>query len=296
MQSQELVSYKSTDILKPEVFSALSVHDYLKRYFSWKKSESPSFSLRSVARKLSFKSQSHFAMIVRGERLPQPETLKSISELIGHTDREYEYLLSLLLFQKAKSTKEKLRLGVILTKQRSTTDDLVLEVDGLAIFERWYHIAILEMTLMAGFVPDERWIADRLGSTISPNMVQDAIERLLRSGLIERMPDGSLKKINMVTKSRGKITTASMRSYQKQMLQRAAVAIENQPPTERLFMNVMFPLDTADIDRAKDEVASFIESFRLKFSKPGSDSIYYFGGQLFSIARTNKDAGSQQPH
>lgn len=270
---------------RPDVFRATSIHDYLKGYCDWKKANVPTFSVRALAKKLDFKSHSLLAMIVRGERLPRPETLKVLADYFELTEREYDYLLNLLFFQKAKNSKEKLRLGMLLTKQRPPDDDLVIEVDGLAIFERWYHIAVLEMTLLKNFHPEPEWIAQQLGTTVTAPMVVDAIERLLRSGLLERAPDGTLQKSNFVTRSRARITTSAMRSYQKQMLQRAAVAIESQQVHERLFMNTMVPFDSRETDAAKDMIADFIEKFQTRFGQPKGDCVYFLGTQFFFVTR-----------
>lgn len=269
----------------PSVFTATSTHDYLRKYCEWRKCQNSSFSVRALAKKLEFNSHSLLAMIIRGERVPRLETLKLISDYIGLSETEYEYLQNLLLFQKAKSTKEKLRLGMILTKQRPAGDELVLEVDGLAIFERWYHIAILEMTLIKPFHPDPAWIAQQLGPTINASMVLDAVDRLVRSGQLERREDGSLRKTAHVIKTPPRVTTAAMRSYQKQMLQRAATSLEGQAVAQRLFMNTMIPFNSQETEQAKDMLADFIEKFRSRFSTINGDCVYYLGSQFFYVTK-----------
>ena len=282
LQAQSAQSSDQTK-MRPSVFSAISVDDFLRQYFEWRKRIQPTFSLRMLSKKLDFRSHSLLAMIVRGERNPSPEVLKQLADFAELSEREYDYLLTLLLFKKSKNPREKLRLGSILTKQKPTTDELVIEVDAIAIFERWYHIAILEMTLLKNFVSDADWIASQLGPTVSSSMVQDAIERLLRSGLLELDQQGNLKKVTLVTRTRPFITTAAMRSYQKQMLQRASVSIEAQAVSRRLFMNSMMPFNSQDTDDAKEMIAEFVEKFRTRFSSPGGDTVYILGTHLFHI-------------
>ncbi|MCX6118371.1 MAG: DUF4423 domain-containing protein [Proteobacteria bacterium] len=187
-------SAQSSDLTKmrPSVFSAISVDDFLRQYFEWRKRIQPTFSLRMLSKKLDFRSHSLLAMIVRGERNP-------------------------------------------------------------------------------------------LGPTVSSSMVQDAIERLLRSGLLEFDQQGNLKKVTLVTRTRPFITTAAMRSYQKQMLQRASVSIEAQAVSRRLFMNSMMPFNSQDTDDAKEMIAEFVEKFRTRFSSPGGDTVYLLGTHLFHI-------------
>jgi uncharacterized protein (TIGR02147 family) len=271
-------------LVRPDVFSACSIHEAISKLFAWKKSTTNGFSVRILAKRLNMRSHSLLAMYSRGERLPTIETLNSISAYFELKEPEFDYLVALLLYQKAKTPVEKNRLGEILLKKRSKSEEVILESDDWSIFERWYHIAILEMTRLKSFQPDASWIAMRLGDQVTLEMVEEALKKLLRSKLIVVQPDGTYQKAVEVVKSKRKTTTLTMRSYQKQMLQRAALALDDQPVPQRLLTNLMIPFDSKNINEAKEMVMSFIEGFQAKFDTPEGDCVYSLGTQLFQVA------------
>ena len=132
--------------------------------------KNPRYSLRALARALAL-DPATLSQLVRGKRRMTARTIRRIGAALGLAPEEIEGYVRLEDRPRAKQPPGALR----------TLDDL--EKDLVALVEEWQHHAILELTTLADFRPDTRWIARVLDTP--PDTVNVALQRLTRLGLLK---------------------------------------------------------------------------------------------------------------
>lgn len=172
----------------------------------------------------------------------------------------------------------------------SQTKDL--SIDAFRAISEWYHVAILEMTQLndaSVFTPTR--IAKRIG--ISPLEAQQAIERLLRLELLEKLDDGTYQKTHHIGLFETKNYSQALRKFHKQLLDKATAALEHQPPEEAIFGSYTFSVDPKKIPDARRKLAQMGKELVNLFgeSKKRSET-YSFAFGLFSLTSKNKEPHS----
>ena len=134
--------------------------------------------------------------------------------------------------------------------------DRVLGLDEFRIISEWYHAAILELTFAKDFKSEPRWIASVLG--ISEMEAKLAIESLVQLELLERN-NGRLKKsdFNLDTKDKNK-TSSFLKRRQKQILDKSAHSLENDPIDQRNHSAITVCIDPEMIPEAKKIIQKFM--------------------------------------
>lgn len=213
----------------------MRVQDYLQEELLKRIKNNPRYSLRSFAQALGMNSGS-LSRIISGKVKPSKRTLILISERLGVSpDR-------LSRPDPGKSAQ---------TRAHRT-----LQADLFKAIADWYHYAILELTSLKGFKPDHRWIAMRLG--ISVTEVNVAVERLIRLQFLEIQTDGKwVDRSGDVTTVGNEFTTAAFRKLQHQVLEMGQKALDQVPFELRDQTSIMFAVDAKRIPEIKTKIKAF---------------------------------------
>lgn len=141
------------------------------------------------------------------------------------------------------------------SKNREGYDQLA--VDTFAIISDWHHYAILELLRLDHYRSEPGWMAKALGMTTAE--CRDAVERLIRVGLVERWDDGELTDI-----SGGKSTNISsdmkhgaLRKMQKQLLEKSIECIDQVEYEKRNNTSMTMAIDTEKLPEAIEEISKF---------------------------------------
>lgn len=162
-----------------------------------------------------------------------------------------------------------------------------LELDTFAFISDWYHYAILELTYVKGFNADPAWICKRLGITKSECTI--AVKRLLRLGLLEETPEGSLRDVSEngeLTSLHPTMTSGAARNYQIQLLELSKKSVENDPLEIRNHTSATFCFDVADLEKAVEAIAKFRRKFAKDFQpKNEGNEVYQIQISLFPLTK-----------
>jgi uncharacterized protein (TIGR02147 family) len=162
-----------------------------------------------------------------------------------------------------------------------------MELDQFSVIADWYHSAILELIAVKGFRSDARWIAKRLGITVSE--ANTAIERLLNLEMLKRKKSGKL--VNAVgsqtTLTKTPHTSQAQRRLQKQVLEMALSALEEIPVEKRSQTSVTMAINKKRLPEALE----YIRRFRRDLSQfleqdLDKDEVYHLGISLYPVTRT----------
>ena len=213
-------------------------------------SRNPKYSLRSFAKFLTV-SPAALSDILNGKR---PITYK-MKERIG---LQLGLTLADLENYRAKPH------GNTRLNQIKNAPDITFRpvtIDVFSIISEPYHYALLELIKTKKFKWDAKWIARRLGLTVSE--VKIAIERLERVGLLERDDSGEFYDAThgFRTDIREGLTSEAQRRSQIRALEIATAAIRTIPIERRDNTTMTIALNNSDLPKAKQMIKEFRRRF-----------------------------------
>lgn len=132
------------------------------------------------------------------------------------------------------------------------------------LIQDWYHITIVELTLLSDFKPTAAWIAKKLG--INEPEAAMAVERLITLGFLERTPEGTFRKSGNGSPGL-RIVSDDYPSYIKALRQaihqfgdKAMTAMHEISPTHRANTTLTVAIDSSLVGDAKKKIVNFTRS------------------------------------
>jgi transcriptional regulator with XRE-family HTH domain len=181
---------------------------------------------------------------------------------------------------KMKEICEKLGIGMP-GEGKSDSDFAVLDLDSFAVISDWYHFAILDLTLLKAFKNDENWIARKL--SIKPFEAVQAITRLKRLGMLVEK-NGKLKKAEgFYTNYSEGTTSAALKEYQRQVIQKALHAVDNCPQEQKDITSMTIAADSRKINEAKEKIKKFRRELCDFLEAGEGDSVFHLALQLYPV-------------
>ncbi len=272
------------DFFKARTFRTILISDFTNR-----KSRRPSYSMRAYARDLGI-SPSTFGGIVRGRYGISEATARKISEKLKFPIEETEFFVALVNSRHARTKIERARAKLFLTKYRNVIEYRQLISDQVEILSHWYYPAILELiSINKGFVRVPKFAA-QLGVTAAD--VRKAIKCLLRSKILIHSSAKHLSRNESYLSLDSDIPNEVLRSFHKQVLERAKVSIDRQPVEKRKYLTSILSFEAGRAQEARkwlDETyQTFLDEFGADETTKRTDSVYAFGLQFFQL-----DSGDQ---
>ena len=163
---------------------------------------------------------------------------------------------------------------------------ITLADDYYRVLTEWYYFALVELVRVVDFQNDDEWIAKRLG--ILESEVRPVIERLLRVELLKETSGELLQTYDYFVSPSG-TPSDTARKFHKQILTRAALAIDHQAIEDRNFTSGFLRVRKSDLPNIANRIKEFRREMAVEIeSGEGHDSVYAFSIQFF-----RGDAGSQ---
>lgn len=249
---------------------------WLSSEFNKRKSRNASYSLRAFANLINMDA-STVSQILNGKRKISDNLIHKIASVIGTDPTTYEKLIKYSQKNSKKNESKKIRV--------SYDDESFkqLSLDAYALIADWYHYAILELTFVKDFKSDMKWIATKL--SISTNEANQAVERLIRLGLLTEN-NGKLIKTEMFTTNfSAGVTSDALKKLQRSILLMALEAIDNTPAEEKDITSMTFAIDVEKMPEAREKIKAFRREMS-HFLETGNQSrVYHLGIQLYPISK-----------
>ncbi len=165
----------------------------------------------------------------------------------------------------------------------------MIAIDSFKIIADWYHYGILELTAVNGFRYDIKWIANQL--EISVPETKQAIERLLRLGLLVEDRETLRKTKTFITNYDEGITNSALKALQRFVLQKALDAIDLVPQDEKDITSMTMAIDETKIPEAKAKIKAFRRQL-CDFLESGKQTrVFNLGIQLYPLSGQAKRKG-----
>lgn len=268
--------------MRPIVFNFTHPREYLLAVHGYQKERNPSFSLRAWAKKLGYKSSSYLNEMVNGHK---PISIDLAGRVALQLDLPFKErkCLELLVLRETVQGQERVIFQELLDTVVPEQETKDLSVDEFRLVADWYHFVLMEMAELKDFKEDHNILSQRLGESVSPELVKVALERLIRLDLLKRDKNGKLRRTKALFNVSSKIPNSAIRIHHRQMLEKAILALENQKVNERFFSGCTIAVDQDEVQK----VEGIIEDFQKKLcallqgKDRRFDSVYRVGIQVF---------------
>ena len=235
--------------------------------------KNPQYSLRSFARTLQVSPASISGIMNRRRPLTAKMILR-LGQNLGMGPEELNPFLKETAVSKVKNFQ-------------------ALSADDFALISDWHYYAILELMKVNGFSAEAKWIANALGLSLVE--IKVAMERLERTKMIEKLPDGSWKDLSggYSTSLQPGFSNVAAKRYQKQILEKSIQSIESDPLDKRDHTSITMAVSTADIDKAKNLIKKFRRDFSAlmeNVTDQDQDQVYQLAIGFFPLSKINIDS------
>ncbi|MGZ3768183.1 MAG: TIGR02147 family protein [Bdellovibrio sp.] len=244
-----------------------TLQGFITHRFEEARSRNPSYSLRAYAKTLGVSAAS-LSQILSGKRPLTLITAKKICDRLTLNPADEQRVMLSLLSENGIGGK---------SKEPSTA---IIEVDRFKVISDWYHFAILSLTEIPKSKPDSKWIAQRLG--ISVSTAQEAVERLIRIGLIE-IKGKCWRQNSLPLSVSSNVPSSAIRKYHNQILKKAAESLDKDPIENREFGAMTFAINPQKLPQAKAMIREFRKSLSQVLEDGPKARVYTLSVQLFPI-------------
>lgn len=236
---------------------------WLQRQFTDRCKRNTRYSLRAFAKSLNMDASS-ISQILAGKRPLSKKTMQVICD-------------------KLSANPQDLRAFGLLKSDGSDAAYFQLNIDTFSVMAEWYHYAILELTFVSGFRADPKWIAKKLSITVEE--AKAATDRLKRLGLLLEENGSLIKASKFLTNQADVNTSAAHRELQKQVIDKALLAVDECQPQEKDITSMTMAIDVNNIDKARDLIRKFRRELCALLEDGEQTQVYNLGIQLYPISK-----------
>ena len=275
----------------------MNIFDYsdyrllLRDLYTEKKKVCPFFSYRYIGLKVGL-SAGFFANILIGKRNISDEIIFKISELFRFSKQETEFLEILVHYNQCKElSRKKYYFEKLVSMRKSTVIELTAEQNEY--FSRWYHIAIREVINCITFQGDYKQLASMLIPRITPQQAENAVELLIKLGLIVKKKGTYFVTEKTITTG-PQVSLASIHMFQRDTIDVAKMAVDRFDRNERSISTLTLSISQDMFNIIEDKLASFRRDLLelVKSEQQTLDRVYQLNFQVFPLTKAQDKSGS----
>lgn len=268
------------------VFEYTDYRTYLRDHYQEQKAGDHEFSHRSFSKRAGLRSTNYLKLVMDGDRNLTQKMAYRFASACGLEGRAVDYFCDLVAFNQATTAAEMDRCHERLMRFRRYRARHQLEVARTYYCSNWYVPAIQELALLPGFDPDPKRISRALMPHISAEQARHAIATLLQLGLLVRDGPGRMIPITDPERTKSEPLGCDTASYQRAMLGRAAVALEDASSSECDISSVTLGVSQELLRELKLRIVELRRQL-IQLAELGGnpDRVIQFSVQLFPLSQ-----------
>ncbi len=273
---------------KPNIYSFFNYREYLLALFNHHKATYPVFSHRFIVSKAGFKSPNSLKNVINGGRNLSLEGAERFAEAFKLEKKERIFFIALVKFNTARSQIEKERYLAELIKLRKISLPARLKDDQLEILNKWWHVAIREITALPDFKNSSVWVSRMLTPSIDRKDAAASLNLLKRSGLIRKTERG-WKPAEKTMQSAPEVRHVYAARFHREMIGLGMDAISRFAPELREISGTTLRLSRSDVPRVKTLLQNFQRQV-LDFAagSQDADQVYQINFQFFPLVKPDR--------
>jgi uncharacterized protein (TIGR02147 family) len=270
------------------LFDYLDYRQYLRAIFEEKKRESPGFSHRSLMEKMSLQAPGHMLFIMQGKRRLTSSIALRLASYLKFSKKESRYLLSLIRYSDAKTPAEKQYAFEELQQLRQHFSILVAP-GSYRYYEKWYYGAIRAVLDVERITDDYQGLAALLRPAITATQAREAVELLLKLGMIIRDETGALRPTHSSITTGDVWQGAVIHNLQRTFIELSKEALDRFDKKERDISNLTVTVSEESFEIIKKKVAELrSQIMAMACAEQTPDNVLQVNIQLFPLTGLKK--------
>ncbi|MGZ3710869.1 MAG: TIGR02147 family protein [Bdellovibrionota bacterium] len=249
-----------------------AVQQLLRDTFHQGKMRNQAYSIRSFSKRLGLSSGA-VSSILGGRRRISKKLAAKILEKVDADPKTRAGILG--LFPDTKSSSPAI-----------PKKSVQLNQDQFQLVSKSVHYEILCLLETGDFREDYTWMAGRLLHT--PSQIAEALERLVRLGMVKRTASGKLSLTGELYESSDGIPAASIRQSHFESLEQARRSLEQDAVEDRDFSSETMAIDPDLLPAARRLLRDVRRKLNTLFESGQKKEVYKVSIQLFPLSQLKK--------
>jgi len=239
------------------------------------------FSARQFANRSGFKSPSYLKMILDGKRNLTLRSTRQLAQGLSLNKSEAMFLEVLVLFNQAKSEKEREGYYKNLLTFKKFLKIQKTGAEQYDYYSNWYNVIIREAVAGKWGKKPLTELASALG--ISERQLEESLKLLEGLSLIERSKNGfNTNSFSLETPR--EIQSMVVRSFHRQMIHKALDALDHLPQESRDISSLTISVKHEKLAEIKKRVAQFRRELNAEYSgDANADQVFQLNFQVFPL-------------
>jgi uncharacterized protein (TIGR02147 family) len=254
--------------------------NYLREEFLKRLAKNPQYSLRAFARTVGLAPSRVSQLFNQRQGLSKRKAI-DVGKKLGF---ETAFLKHFALLVEARHARSKTQRQFALSKLCEKTNKVKLyesvSDDIFRTISDWWYVAILQLGALDDFQGELAYIEKKL--SLDPRIVRSSLERLERLGFVS-VKNNRVKIISRNIATTENVPSSAVRSFHRQLLEKATAALEEQGVHERNISSFVMPMDAHRIDEIVELIGNFKEQVHQTIRNHEKTDVYNLGIQLFKL-------------
>lgn len=240
-----------------DLFHYLDYRKFLRDFYQNAKKKRAGFSFRSFSRKAGFGSSNFYKLVMDGDRNLTEESASKFAAALGLNKEEQLFFKNLVLFNQAKSQKEKQAHYQKLLGSRKFGKLKALDKTQFQYCSEWYHAVVRELIAHKKFDGTPEWLAAHIFPPITPAQAKKSLELLEKLGFIKKTASGRWKQTSSLVSTGAEVMSLALFSYHMSMLDLTRQVLEAVPAAKRDISALTLGVDREKIGTIKEKIRRF---------------------------------------
>jgi len=250
------------------------------------------YSLRFLSDRVGLSSKSHLKMVADGSRNLSMALAGKLGKVIGLNDEESSFFVALVRYGQAKSTVEQQAALDELRRKRKFLDVHRLELDHFDYLSDQFTLTLRELVGFPDFEEDPYWIASKLPMDASPKRIKEALDKLLRLGLVRRDENGKLQVCHLHQVTGDGLKSMALKTFYEHTFKRAADSMQFRSDVRHLG-GLTMAISQETYEKIIEQYKHFIGEVRhLVDEDETPDQVYQLVMGLFPLTKPAKQRTS----
>ena len=258
-------------IEKPSIYDYVDYRAFLSDSLAHIQTRNSKYSATAYVRQAGFgeNSRGYFNLIMNGKRNLSSSTILGFAKTLKLNEKETFHFENLVHYNQANTEKEKSLYFERINKNMKGKTSKAFELlrSQYNYFTNWYMVALRELVSLDSFREDYDFISKKLRNKVSKKEIVEAINDLIKLGLLERNEKGILVQADkLVNFTDSSMNYTVVNALHTQFLDKAKETLNEDAYENRSASCVVIATDKENFNKIREEIKAFREHILNKYA------------------------------
>lgn len=235
----------------------------------------------------------NLGLVIQGKLKLSDKNCARIARALALTGNQHRYFTALLRYTNALTPEDRNEWFGKMKMYKENVLTHQLDLSLARYYENWYTPMIREMTGLAGFDGNPKWIRERLSFPLTIKQIQCSLTVLEELDVIKRGSDGKFTKSAARVSTEAEVDALSIVQFHLNAIEMGKEAITRLPGDARDIRAATVSLPNAAIPEVKKLIGSFLSALVDLEAKFGAhEEVFQMNMQFFPVTQ-NKSRGHE---